>query len=287
MLALLSSGIVSPPDVSVVVPVWGDYAGDGLREALESLTRQDLDARIIVVDNASDPPIGELLGVEVLRSERRLTVGAARNLGLAQVTSSYVLFWDADDLMLPGTLRFLHDRIERRPDAVLVAASILEGDPPAPHRWPRRWTYPLTRFRTAWALGDCVWSLFPTTGCALMRTDAARASGYGDANSGEDWVLGVSLAFRGRVLLEARPGRLYRRHPASLWETQRSSRQLVKHARAVRARIRHDPAVPRWARLTLPLVAVLQVTAALVLHPVADLVRAIRPSPGSVPATPD
>jgi glycosyltransferase involved in cell wall biosynthesis len=285
MLPVLRAELTSTPDISVVVPVWGDYAGDGLREALESLTRQDLVARIIVVDNASEPPIGELPGAEVLRSETRLTVGAARNLGLAQVTSPYVLFWDADDLMLPGTLRFLHERIAQTPEAVLVAASILEGDPPAPHRWPRRWTYRLTRFRNAWALGDCVWSLFPTTGCALMRTDAARASGYGDANSGEDWVLGVSLAFRGRVLLEPRPGRLYRRHPASLWETQRSSRQLVRHARAVRRRIRQDPAVPRWARLAVPLVTVLQLTAALVLHPVADLVRAIRPSPGSVAVT--
>jgi glycosyltransferase involved in cell wall biosynthesis len=247
-----------------------------LEEALESLHAQDLDARIIVVDNASEPPL-DLAGADVIRSHTRLTVGAARNLGLEEVRTPYVLFWDADDLMLPGTLRFLHDRIAAEPDAVLVAASILEGDPPIPHRWPRRWTYPLARARAAFAFGHCVWSLFPATGSALMRTDAARAMGFGDANSGEDWVLGVSLAFRGRVILETRPGRLYRRHGDSLWATQRGAPQLVAHARAVRDRIRSDPRIPRWTRALLPLIAFLQVFAVRVVRPLVERTRATLP----------
>jgi glycosyltransferase involved in cell wall biosynthesis len=266
-----------------VVPAWGDYAGRPLAEALESLRAQDLPARIIVVDNASEPPLPELDGATVLRSPTRLTVGAARNLGLATVTTPYVLFWDADDLMLPGTLRFLHDRIAAEPDAVLVAASILEGDPPVPHRWPRRWTYPLARARRLFAVGHCVWSLFPATGSALMRTSAASAMGFGDANSGEDWVLGVSLAFRGRVILETRPGRLYRRHEGSLWATQRAAPQLIVHARAVRRRIRSDPAIPVWVRLLLPLIAFLQGFAVRVVRPLAETGRATRPTSGSGP----
>jgi glycosyltransferase involved in cell wall biosynthesis len=263
-------------DVSVVVPAWGDYAGNALAEALQSLRAQDLPARIIVVDNASEPALGDLLGADVVRSEERLAVGAARNLGLEHVDTPYVVFWDADDLMLPGTLRFLRDRIASAPGAVVVAASILEGDPPVPHRWPRRWTYPLTRGQAPFAFAHCVWSLFPTTGSTIIRTDAAAETGFADANSGEDWVLGVSLAFRGRVLLEPRPGRLYRRHPTSLWETQRSRPQLVRHARAVRARIRRDPRAPRWARLLMPAIAVLQLAAIGMVQPLAKRVRAIR-----------
>jgi glycosyltransferase involved in cell wall biosynthesis len=262
-------------DVTVVVPAWGDYAGKPLAEALDSLQSQDLPARIIVVDNASEPALVEPAGVEMMRSEERLSVGAARNLGLEQVETPYVVFWDADDLMLPGTLRFLRDRIASQPDAVLVAASIVEGDPPVPHRWPRRWTYPFARAQSAFALAHCVWSLLPTTGSTIMRTAAARDSGYADANSGEDWVLGVSLAFRGRILLESRPGRLYRRHPASLWATQRSLRQLIRHARAVRVRLRSDPEVPRWAHVLLPAIAALQLMAILVVHPLAETARVI------------
>jgi hypothetical protein len=276
------------PEISVVVPAWGEYAGTPLAEALASLRAQDVEARIIVVDNASEPPLVPLAGVDLIRAPARLTVGAARNLGLESVTSPYVVFWDADDLMLPGTLRFLRDRIAAEPDAVLVAASILEGDPPVPHRWPRPWTYPLARRRGAFTFAHCIWSLFPATGSALMRTDAARALGFGDANSGEDWVLAVSLAFRGRVILETRPGRLYRRHAGSLWDDpRRSSAQLMIHARAVRARVHADPAAPSWLRRALPVVALLQVAAVHAGRPLIKTVRAIRPRPSSLPERAD
>jgi glycosyltransferase involved in cell wall biosynthesis len=276
MLRVLSGELTSAPEVTVVVPAWGDYAGDPLAEALESLRTQEVPARIIVVDNASDPPLEPADGIELIRAPQRLTVGAARNLGLEAVQSPYVLFWDADDLMLPGTLRFLQDRISAEPNAVLVAASILEGDPPVAHRWPRRWTYPLTRWRRSFALAHCVWSLFPATGSSIMRTEAAREAGFGDANSGEDWVLGVSLGFRGRVFLETRPGRLYRRQVGSLWESQRSAAQLVRHARAVRERIRRDPRVPAWVRFLLPLIAGLQIAAVRIVRPLVAAMRATR-----------
>jgi glycosyltransferase involved in cell wall biosynthesis len=263
------------------VPAWGEYAGTPLAQALESLRRQDAPARIVVVDNASDPPLEQPAGADLIRAPARLSVGAARNLGLESVRSPYVVFWDADDLMLPGTLSFLRDRIAAEPDVVVVAASILEGDPPRPHRWPRRWIYPLARFRGPFTLAHCVWSLFPATGSAIMRTEAAQAMGFGDANSGEDWVLGVSLAFRGRVVLEVRPGRLYQRHAGSLWETQRSAPQLVAHARAVRARVRADPAAPRWVRLLLPAVALLQLAAVRVVRPLVETIRATRPTRSS------
>jgi hypothetical protein len=80
-----------------VVPAWGEYAGAPLAQALESLRAQDVAARIIVVDNASEPPLEARGGIELIRSDTRLTVGAARNLGLASVHSRYVVFWDADD----------------------------------------------------------------------------------------------------------------------------------------------------------------------------------------------
>jgi glycosyltransferase involved in cell wall biosynthesis len=260
-------------DISVVIPVWGTYAGAPLLEALDSLRGQDAWARIVVVDNASDPALGPFPGVEIVRAQRRLTVGAARNLGLAQVRTPYVLFWDADDLMLPGTLRFLRERISSPPGPIAAAGAILEGDPPTRHRWPRRWAAPLARLPSAFALAHSVWSLFPTTGGTLMLTEAVRAAGgYADADSGEDWVLGVSLAFRGRVELHERPGRLYRRFDGSLWERRRSMRHLLRHAAVVRRRMREDPGVPRWARMLTPGVAVLQI-AVLAPHSVARLTR--------------
>jgi hypothetical protein len=101
-----------------------------------------------------------------------------------------------------------------------------------------------------------------------MRTAAVKESGgYADADSGEDWVLGVSLAFRGRIVLDPTPSRLYGRHAESLWESRRSTRHLVRHARAVRARIREDAAIPRWAGLLLPGIAGLQLVAIVGIRP--------------------
>lgn len=263
--------------VSIVVPVWGAYSGAPLDEALQSLRAQEMPARIVVVDNASVPPLPAAPGAVTVRSDTRVSVGAARNLGLQHVETPYVVFWDADDLMLAGTLRRLVDRIAGEPAVVAVAAAILEGDPPVPHRWPRPWVAGLARRRRTFALAHCVWSLFPTTGSTIMRTSAVRsAGGYGDADSGEDWVLGVSLAFRGALVLDPAPGRLYRRHPASLWASRRSARHLVGHAAAVRARIREDAAIPAWVRRLLPLIGAGQLLAALAVHPVTKAVRGRR-----------
>jgi hypothetical protein len=262
------------PDVSVVVPAWGGYAGSPLREAIATLVEQDLPARIVIVDNASNEPLPQVGGVEMVRAPRRLTVGAARNFGLERVTTPYVLFWDADDLMLPGTLRFLRERIASEPRPVAVAAAIVEGEPPVRHRWPPRWSARLSGHPRLFAFCHAIWALFPTTGATIVRTATVRdCKGYADADSGEDWVLGVSLAFRGRIELHERPGRVYRRLGESLWERRRSPRDLTAHAAAVRRRMRSDPGVPGLARAAIPLLAALQ---AIVLVGLAPLARTAR-----------
>src|SRR5205085_9826465 len=139
----------------------------------------------------------------------------ARDMRPARAETPYGVFCDADVLMVPGTLRRLRDRLAADPEAVLVSAAVLEGDPPRPHHWPRPWTLPLARYPAVWASLHSVWSLFPTNGATMMRTGIARECGFADANSGEDWALSVSLAFRGRILFERTPGLLYRRHPTS------------------------------------------------------------------------
>src|SRR5213076_1304597 len=106
------------------------------------------------------------------------------------------------------------------------------------------------------ALLDCVWSLYPTTGATIMRTERVRAAGgYGDGESGEDWCLGVSLAFRGRIGWSEVPGRVYRLHERSVRARHTRLRHQIRHARAVRERIRADRGIPAWARGALPAIA--------------------------------
>ncbi len=244
---------------TIVIPVWGEYRGRRLDEALASIEAQAHPARTIVVDNAAEPPLAPIPGVEIVRSETRLTAGAARNLGLAAVDTPYVLFWDADDLMCQGILRVLEGRLDGEPRAVAAAGGILEDEPRVPHRWPRRWQRRLAGRRRLFALVNSVWSIYPTTGATLMRTDVVRAAGgFGDASSGEDWSLGASLAFRGGVLFDAAPGRIYRRHGDSLWVRGGTHADLVTNAAAVRARLRADTAVSGAVRGAVPLLGLVQ-----------------------------
>jgi glycosyltransferase involved in cell wall biosynthesis len=259
---------------TVVLPVWDAYVDERLQEALESLREQTPSPRVVVVDNASRVALPQLSAAEVVRVPRRVSVGAARNVGLEHVGTPYVMFWDADDLMLPGTVEFLEERLRSAPDLAACAAAIVDEGSGERHRWPRRWIAGVIGKPRLFALLDCLWSIYPTTGATLMRTELVRgAGGYGDAEYGDDWQLGVALAFRGPLGWSERPGRLYRSHPDSLSARHLTIGGQLAHARAVRRRVRSDSGIPRWARRSLPLIVLGQYVA-LVAHMVLREFRA-------------
>jgi glycosyltransferase involved in cell wall biosynthesis len=260
----------------VVVPVWDGYAGTFLDEALDSLFSQGTDAEVIVVDNASVTPVSPRdPRALVVRTPTRLPCGAARNFGLRSVTAPLVVMWDADDVMLPGTLRLLCDGVDADRQLVAHAAAIVDSPSGSRHRWPRRWVSALTRRPRLLALINSVWSQYPTTGATVMRTDVVReAGGYREVDGSDDWLLGVALLWRGRVGWTERPGRHYRQHDTSIWPRHDTVRYLLGNSRAVRSLLRRDAAVPRWCRLAVPLIQVAQYAAILVVRPLTRLVRA-------------
>lgn len=261
-----------------MIPVWDDYV-HWLPEAVASVREQDMPADIIVVDNASAAPVPALEGVDVVRTPRRLSAGAARNFGLAEVESEYVTFLDADDLLPEGTLGHLASQLAAHPEAAVGVSSIVEAETGQRHSSPRPLAFALARHPRLFAAAHSVWSLYPTQGCAMARTGEVRdAGGYGDASGGEDWVLGVSLAFRGRVVMSERVGLIYRAGDATLSRADRSAAELARRARMVRRRIRSDGAVPRWAHLALPLVAVLQLVVIYGLRPAYRALRSLVPA---------
>lgn len=258
---------------TVVVAVWDEYVSQ-LEAAIQSIQGQDSEPEIVVVDNASGVALPDLPGATIVRTHGRLSLGAARNLGLDRVQTPHVVFWDADDVILPGTLAFLEDGAASGPAA--FATAVLEEPSRARHRWPRPWVARLMRAPRMFALLDSVWSLYPTTGSTIIDAQLARAAGgFADADSGEDWCLGVSLAFRGRIAFSERPGRLYSIGDPSVWARHMTPSHLLGHARAVRGRIRTDPAIPRWVRALLPLIAIGQ-WSAIVAHVALDATRRIR-----------
>ncbi len=260
-------------DVTVVVPVWDAYVVDYLAETLDSLLTQAPRPRVLIVDNASQVPVPTSPDAEMIQTPCRLSAGGARNFGLARVTTPFTVFWDADDIMPTGTLAALHGTIASAPDVSLVAGWILDGSSGRRHHWPRALSVGLASRRTAFAVLQCVHSQIPSIG-AMMRTDVAReAGGFGDLQSGEDWVLGAALAFRGRVEVIDRVGRIYRRHGDSILNVHQTPRTLLASARTVRMRMSGDPAVPGWTKSIMPLIAAAQWSVIRILRPLARRLR--------------
>jgi glycosyltransferase involved in cell wall biosynthesis len=269
------------PRVTVVIPAWDAYAREGLIDAVDSVDCQAMPMQVIVVDNASRVPLPPLGGVEIVRLEQRRSTGAARNAGLEQARARLVVFLDADDELLPGALAALVEGLDCAADRSAYVLSIIDGVTGRRHRTPRRAARALSVLPPVFALANSVWSLLPTQGATIMRTEDVRAcGGYGDSDRGEDWVLAASLAFRGRVSFDARPGLRYRRRADSPGAGAVSSSVLLENARRVRARIRDDGAVPRWARRALPLIAAGQWAAARIAHPLYRLARRLPATSG-------
>lgn len=261
--------------LTVVVPVWDAYVGPRLVEALDSVRRQSAHARIVVVDNASEVALPELEGADVVRSATRLSTGGARNLGLEHVRTPYVVFLDADDVLLEGALERMLALAKSRPEAAAWVLGIVEAETGRRHRNPRRLAAVLAGAPPLFALANAVWSLLPTQGATLLRTELVRqVGGYDDAaRGGDDWPFCATLAFRGRIVFLAEPALVYRWRPASPGGEQAPRQLIAANTLRVRRRLRSDAGLPRWARILLP---VLPVGHGLALNLARPLVRRLR-----------
>ncbi|ODS54467.1 MAG: hypothetical protein ABS36_11240 [Acidobacteria bacterium SCN 69-37] len=111
------------PTISVVIPCRDAEAW--LAETLASVrSQEDVALEVIVVDDGStdgSAAVAERFGVIVERGPAR-GVSAARNAGTARARGTFVLYLDADDVLLPGTLRERLDAIERDEADVALSA---------------------------------------------------------------------------------------------------------------------------------------------------------------------
>jgi glycosyltransferase involved in cell wall biosynthesis len=185
------------PRVTAVMPTAG--RPELARRAIDYFDRQTWpDRELVVVDDGIDPLVlpAHRSDVRVVRADRRLTIGAKRNLAVAQASGEVIIHWDDDDWhgddrmrtqvapLLAGEadVTALRDAIWfdvgswtfRRPDAALHRRLFVEdvhGGTLAYRRevWERRATFPdLDLAEDAWFLRRAV-----HRGARLQPIDAA------------------------------------------------------------------------------------------------------------------
>ena len=204
-------------DVSVIIPLHDGAAT--IRETLDSLLEQgDLALEVVVVDDRStdDGPAlarSHPLAPRVIPSPAP-GPAAARNAGFAGTTGRYVVFLDADDLLLPGAL----------PGRVAAAdaaggGSVIVGQHDDLVDGRRERVAEADRFRDGSAASLLRGNRLALHAALTPRSLLAALDGLFDARMwhGEDWGVWLRLACRGtRFVALDRVDCLYRRRPGSL-----------------------------------------------------------------------
>ncbi|MBN2468637.1 MAG: glycosyltransferase [Deltaproteobacteria bacterium] len=106
------------PIVSVIIPTFNRR--DFVKEAIESVLRQDLPAHeVIVIDDGSTDDTEVIIryydNVAYYCQENR-GISRARNHGLSRARGEYIAFLDSDDLWMPNKLSEQLREMEKNPD---------------------------------------------------------------------------------------------------------------------------------------------------------------------------
>jgi glycosyltransferase involved in cell wall biosynthesis len=239
--------------VAVIIPCHND--GQLALEAVGSTVGQE-PAEVVVVDDAStEPATLQALeglrreGVPVIRHELNRGLSAARMTGLQATSAPFVFPLDSDDLLAPGALRVLADRLSGDPQLSVTFGDYEEfGERSRICRVPSS----LDAFRIAYRNEYPVSSMFRRD--ALERVggwrDVAGLVGY------EDWHLWMTLVEYGARGVHVGPGQIVLRRrihgSRMLGDAGRRHRELYEHLRRLHPQLFSEISAHR-ARTDLPM----------------------------------
>ena len=115
------------PFISVVVPAFN--AADTIEGTLSSILSQTgADFEVIVIDDCSSDNTLEVLGtiqeahtIQVIKNSENLGHGGTRNRGIEAASGKYIVFVDADDQLIPGSLEAIQRKLENTlPELLLI-----------------------------------------------------------------------------------------------------------------------------------------------------------------------
>jgi glycosyltransferase involved in cell wall biosynthesis len=200
------------PLVSVIVPCFNQ--AHFLGEAIGSALAQTYPAvEVVVVDDGSvdnsHEVAGRYPGVRRFRQPNR-GVAAARNVGLAQSSGSFVVFLDADDRLLSHAVALGTEALEKRPNIAFTAGMSRDiredGQPMNERRQPL-----VTQDHYLRLLEDCyIWS---GSSVVYRRAAIEAVGGFNESlDAADDYELYLKLAFSYPVYCHDAVVTDYRRH---------------------------------------------------------------------------
>ena len=227
------------PLVSVVVPCFARTARDVklLEETLASVDAQTCqDFEIVVVDDGSPRDIaGVAQGRTNISLHRQANAGSAvaRNTAITASRGRYLVFLDADDLLLPGALETGVQHLQEHPECGFAIGPreemTYEGEPVP---WEVPVPPPGTDIYTALLNFD--WYIIPPSSAMFRRDVVVEVGGFQDPWGADDldFYLRVARAYPAWCY-QAPAVTRYRRYSAS---SSRDGERMLRSIRAVYAR---------------------------------------------------
>jgi len=203
--------------VTLVVPARGRL--ESTTSLLDSLCEAGAEYRIVLVDDASNPPIVALprhaaLRLELVHRAHQGGPAVARNQGTSLATTPFVAFTDNDVVVTPGWMESLIDHLlAAPPDVAGVGGRVVHLEPSAVGEYATR-----LRLLDPYAYKGRVVYLV-TANCVFRRAALARVNGFDEtfrAPGGEDPDLSFRL-IRAGYRLEIEPRALVRHAYSPSW----------------------------------------------------------------------
>jgi glycosyltransferase involved in cell wall biosynthesis len=205
------------PTISVVIPAY-EAAGTITEAVGSALSQNPPPDEVIVADDGSTDPLEEALDpylerIDLLRLPHA-GVSAARNAACGRASGDFVLFLDADDLLLPGKLAALGGLHRARPHLDILATDLwFERDDHRAGRFGEANPFPPEGAQRRTILERCF-----VAQAALRRSRLLAIGGFDESlQSGEDWDCVLRLILDGsRAGFHDTPLAVYRIRGGSL-----------------------------------------------------------------------
>jgi glycosyltransferase involved in cell wall biosynthesis len=229
---------------TVAMPAYN--AAEFIGAAIDSVLAQDCDSfELVVVDDASKDATWKLLqkyakhpNVRLFRNARNLGVGATRNLLTRLSYGEYITPCDADDLLLPGVLKRFSEYLDSHPRIGAVYGNVLElmTDQRVVTRPPQLFG---KNYSKTW---DLLENAVNHAGSMIRKSLMIEVGGYDEAvYSVDDWSLWLKLAEISRFkYMRGVVSYVWRRHPASLTQTDENWHADVEKIRAAAIKRRYQ-----------------------------------------------